>query len=82
MELEETQTTEAEDNVFLGEKNPEPGYMNARKPRITEPITQVQRDNSITSKDLPDPRFRIGVTLVLLMVLLFVSAIYYGIINP
>lgn len=78
----ETQTTETENNVPLIEKTPEPDYMNPKKPSKTEPMTRVQRDNVITKKDLPDPRFRIGVTLVILMIFLFVTAIYYGIINP
>ncbi|MBD0264622.1 MAG: hypothetical protein ICV78_18440 [Tolypothrix sp. Co-bin9] len=66
----------------MGEKTPEPDYMNPKKPSKPEPMTRVQKDSVITKKDLPDPRFRIAVTLVILIIFLFVTGIYYGIINP
>jgi cytochrome oxidase assembly protein ShyY1 len=59
-----------------------PNYMNYQKPGKSEPITQVQRDNVITSRDLPNRRVRYGLPLFILAIFLFVTAIYYGIINP
>ena len=56
--------------------------MSPKKPRKSEPITQIQRDSVITDQDIPDVKFRVGVTLVILIIFLFVAAIYYGIINP
>ena len=48
----------------------------------SEPITQVQADNVLTREQLPDPRLRITLTIVTLAILLFVAALYFGIINP
>jgi hypothetical protein len=48
----------------------------------TEPMTQVQADNVLTREQVPNVWFRSGVSLVLLVLLLFVAALYYGIINP
>ena len=81
-ETTETQTTETENNASLVKKTPEPDYMSPKKPRKSEPITQIQRDSVITDQDIPDLKFRVGVTLVILIIFLFVAAIYYGIINP
>ena len=57
-------------------------YVNRRKADESEPITQIQEDNVLTSKDLPRPRVRYGIPLALFAILLFVAALYYGIINP
>lgn len=48
----------------------------------SEPMTQVQADSVLTREQLPNVGFRIGVSLVLLVLLLFVASLYYGIINP
>lgn len=48
----------------------------------SEPMTQVQADNVLTREQLPDPRLRITLTVVTLAILLFVAALYFGIINP
>jgi cytochrome oxidase assembly protein ShyY1 len=80
MQSQESQTTETENNVPLTENEPE--YINPQKSSQSEPITQIQRDSILTNQDLPDPRLRYGLTLVILTVFLFVVAIYYGIINP
>jgi hypothetical protein len=48
----------------------------------SEPMTQVQADSVLTREQVPNVWFRIGVSLVLLVPLLCVAAIYYGIINP
>ena len=48
----------------------------------SEPITQVQADNVLTREQLPDPRLRITLTVVTLAILLFVAALYFGMINP
>ena len=47
----------------------------------TEPMTQVQADSVLTRQQLPNVWFRIGVSLLLLVLLLFFAALYYGIIN-
>ncbi len=59
-----------------------PDQINPQEPGKSEQMTQVQRDNVITSQDLPDPRVRYAFTVVILATFLFVAAIYYGIINP
>ena len=46
-----------------------------------EPVTQNQRDSVITSEDLPNPFFRFGVTLVVLLPVLLIAGIYYGILK-
>jgi len=48
----------------------------------SEPITQVQADNVLTREQLPNARFRITLSIVTLVILLFVAALYFGIINP
>lgn len=48
----------------------------------SEPITKVQADSVLTRQQLPNLAFRISVSLVLLVLLLFVAALYYGTINP
>lgn len=48
----------------------------------SEPVTQVQRESVITREDVPNPIFRLGVTLVVVVPLLLVAAIYYGVIHP
>ncbi|MFH7026619.1 MAG: hypothetical protein ACHBN1_14700 [Heteroscytonema crispum UTEX LB 1556] len=82
MESTENQTKETENNVSLVEKTTEAGYMNIKKTKKSEPITQVQRESVITNKDLPNPLFRYGFTLFIVAIVLSVIAIYYGIINP
>ncbi|MBU7583905.1 MAG: hypothetical protein KAF91_13505 [Nostoc sp. TH1S01] len=59
-----------------------PNYIHSQNNSNSEPVTQVQKDNVITRQELPDKRVRYGFTLVILSALLFVIAIYYGIINP
>ncbi len=44
-------------------------------------MTQVQADSVLTRQQLPNVWFRIGGSLVLLVLLLFFAALYYGIIN-
>ncbi|MBC1224006.1 hypothetical protein GNF10_18450 [Nostoc sp. UCD121] len=80
MKFQETQNKITENNVPLPENTP--NEMNPQEPDKSEQMTQVQRDSVITNQDLPDPRVRYGFTLVILATLLFVIAIYYGIINP
>jgi len=48
----------------------------------SEPITQVQADSVLTREQLPDVRLRITLGTIALVTLLFVAALYYGIINP
>ncbi len=79
MELQETQTKEIENQVPSSESIPD--YMNSEESREIEPITQVQRNNLINTKELPDFRLILGLTLILGS-FLFVTAIYFGIINP
>lgn len=59
-----------------------PSYMNVKKPTQKEPVAPVQRESVITREDVPNPLFRIGVTLALLIPLLLIAAIYYGVIHP
>ncbi|MBW4428581.1 MAG: hypothetical protein KME50_30180 [Nostoc desertorum CM1-VF14] len=80
MKSQETQNTAKKNNLPLAEDTP--NYIDPQEPGKSEPMTQVQKDNVITSQDLPDPRFRYGFTLVIFGAVLFVIAIYYGIINP
>ncbi|MBD0390365.1 MAG: hypothetical protein ICV54_28675 [Nostoc sp. C3-bin3] len=80
MKSQETQDTTIENNLPLAEDTP--NYIAPQEPGKSEPMTQVQKDNVITSQDLPDPRVRNGFTLIILGAILFVFAIYYGIINP
>lgn len=70
----------SQENPTIAENTPD--YMNPQKPRKSEPVTQVQIDNVITSKDLPSRRVRYGLPLFILAIFLFVTALYYGIINP
>ncbi len=79
MNSQETPTT-AENNYSDIENTPD--YMNPQKPGKSEPVTQVQADNVITNKDLPDRRVRYGLPVLIFAIFLFVAAIYYGIINP
>jgi hypothetical protein len=44
-------------------------------------MTQKQGNNLVTDKNLPSPLVRNGFILIILAIL-FVAAIYYGIINP
>jgi len=48
----------------------------------SEPMTQAQADSVLTREQLPNLGFRIGVSLVLLVLLLVVAVLYHGIINP
>lgn len=48
----------------------------------SEPMTQVQADSVITREDEPNLGFRLTLTLVTAAILLFVSALYFGLINP
>jgi hypothetical protein len=59
----------------------EPSYMNVTKSQKRKSVDPTKRD-VITPEDLPNPIFRFAVTLAVLLPLLFVVAIYYGIINP
>lgn len=59
-----------------------PENTNLQGTEKSEPITQVQRNNVITDRDLPNPLVRYGFAVVILATFLFVVAIYYGIINP
>lgn len=70
----------SQENPIKAENTPD--YMNPQPPGKSEPVTQIQKDNVITSKDLPSRRVRYGLPLLILAILLFVTAIYYGIINP
>jgi hypothetical protein len=79
MELQETQTQKTGNNVPLTENIPE--QMNPEQTKESKSIIPVQTENITTNKDLPDPRLIIGFTLIVAS-LLFVAAIYYGIINP
>ncbi|WP_168497253.1 hypothetical protein [Anabaena sp. UHCC 0204] len=47
----------------------------------TEDMTQKQGNNFITEKNPLSPLFRNGF-IVIILAILFVAAIYYGIINP
>ncbi|MBD2778452.1 hypothetical protein [Iningainema tapete] len=78
MKSQETQTTT--ENNFSSDNAPETEYWNSNT-RKDESVTQVQRDNVMLRKNLPDIRLIIGLTLVI-GAFLFVAAIYYGIINP
>ena len=80
MKSQETQNITTENNPPVAEDTP--NYINPEEPGKTEPMTQVQSDSVITNQDLPDPRVRYGFTLAIVGALLFVVAIYYGIINP
>ncbi|MFN6561287.1 MAG: hypothetical protein RMY28_016045 [Nostoc sp. ChiSLP01] len=73
MKSQETQNTKIENK---------PEHLNVQGTGKSEPITQVQKNNVLTNRDLPNPLTRYGFTLVILATLLFVVAIYYGIINP
>ncbi|WP_414572529.1 hypothetical protein [Nostoc sp. CCY 9925] len=73
MKSQETQNTKTENK---------PENLNVQGTGKSEPITQVQRNNVITNRDLPNPLVRYGFTLVILATFLFFVAIYYGIINP
>jgi hypothetical protein len=55
---------------------------NSKPKTKSEPMTQVQANSVLTREQLPNVGFRIIVSLVLLVLLLFVAALYYGIINP
>jgi hypothetical protein len=48
----------------------------------SEPITQVQADSVLTREQLPNAGFRITLSIVTLAILVFVAALYFGIINP
>jgi hypothetical protein len=80
MKSQETQNAAKENNLPLAEDTP--NYIDPQEPGKSEPMTQVQSDSVITNQDLPDPRVRYGFTLVIVGAVLFVIAIYYGIINP
>ncbi|BAY24024.1 hypothetical protein NIES2100_38170 [Calothrix sp. NIES-2100] len=80
MKSQETQNAKTENNLPPVKETPDHLYpQESMKP---EPVTQIQKENVITSQDLPDSRVRYGFTLVILASFLFVAAIYYGIINP
>ncbi len=74
------QETREKPQVVETNAQAEPAYMGAKKSQ-KEPVTQSQLDSVITSEDLPNPIFRFAVTLVVLFPLLFVAAIYYGILK-
>lgn len=48
----------------------------------SEPITQVQADSVLTREQLPNTKFRITLSIVTLAILVFIAALYFGIINP
>ncbi|KOP23077.1 hypothetical protein AMR41_28125 [Hapalosiphon sp. MRB220] len=73
MELQETQKQKAVKKII--------NDRNIEQANKSEFITQVKTNNVISNKSLPDPRLIIVSTLMLAS-LLFVAAIYYGIINP
>ncbi|RUR76551.1 hypothetical protein ACF3DV_11595 [Chlorogloeopsis fritschii PCC 9212] len=75
MDLQELQTKAAANNDFIVDKT------NPTNSKGFEPMSLVQRVNLIISKELPDLRF-LSVISVSVASLLFVAAIYYGIINP
>ncbi|MBD2432036.1 hypothetical protein CEN44_18145 [Fischerella muscicola CCMEE 5323] len=79
MELQETQTQKTGNNLPVVENIP--NYKNSEQIKESGSITQVKTENVTINKDLPDPRLIIGFTLIVAS-LLFVAAIYYGIINP
>jgi cytochrome oxidase assembly protein ShyY1 len=82
MESTENQTKETDNNVSLAKKRTELGYMNIKKRKKSQPITQVQKESVITNEDLPNPLFHYGFTFFIVAIVLSVFAIYYGIINP
>ncbi|MBD0262487.1 MAG: hypothetical protein ICV78_07085 [Tolypothrix sp. Co-bin9] len=65
--------------MSLSQKTPD--YVNSHDTSEMESTTQLKRDSLATIKKLPDPRL-IGFTIFNLAIFLFVTAIYYGIINP
>ncbi|BAY78111.1 hypothetical protein NIES25_45810 [Nostoc linckia NIES-25] len=73
MKSQETQNTKTENTS---------DNTNLQGTEKSEPITQVQKNNVITNRDLPNPLARYGFTAVILATFLFVVAIYYGIVNP
>ena len=77
MELQETQTQKTGNNLPVVENIPK----NSEQTKESGSITQVKTENVTIKKDLSDPRLIIGFTLIVAS-LLFVAAIYYGIINP
>ncbi|MCP6757319.1 MAG: hypothetical protein NHB32_00805 [Fischerella sp. CENA71] len=79
MELREIQKQKAENSNYLVKKITDD--RNIEQGNEAEFINQVKTNNVISNKSLPDPRLIIGSTLILAS-LLFVAAIYYGIINP
>ncbi|MER3492739.1 MAG: hypothetical protein C4323_10630 [Mastigocladus sp. ERB_26_2] len=79
MELQETQTQKTGNNLPVVENIP--NYKNSEQTKESGSITQVKTENVTIKKDLSDPRLIIGFTLIVAS-LLFVAAIYYGIINP
>lgn len=80
MQSKATQTEEIANNILSTENKPD--GINYEKQSQSETLTQVQKDNVITSQDLPNKPIRYGFTLLILSAFLFVIAIYYGIINP
>lgn len=65
--------------MSLSQKTPD--YVNSHDTSEIESTAQLKRDSLSTIKELPDPRL-IGFTIFSLAIFLFVTAIYYGIINP
>lgn len=47
-----------------------------------EPITQVQQDSVITREDVPNPTFRVGLTLIFSTILFIIAVVYYGTFTP
>ncbi len=79
MKLQEMQKQKAQKSIYL--HNKKTNSRNIEQANKSESITQAQTENLINHKSLPDPRLIIVSTLMLAS-LLFVAAIYYGIINP
>ncbi|BAY30045.1 hypothetical protein NIES2107_18890 [Nostoc carneum NIES-2107] len=80
MKSQDNPSIREENNYSAAENTPD--YMNSQKPGQSEPVTQIQKENVITGEDLPNRRFRYGFPLIMLAILVFVAALYYGIINP
>ncbi|MDZ8187374.1 MAG: hypothetical protein RMX96_21315 [Nostoc sp. ChiSLP02] len=80
MKSQENQNTRAKNNISVADNMSE--NINPQETTESEPVTQVQKDNVITNRDLPNPLVRYAFTGIILASLLIVIAIYYGIINP
>ena len=74
--MDNTETGKPEENVtYPHSKEKTPGNRQ-------EPVTQVQRDSIITREDVPNPVFRVGLTVLFLAILTAIAAVYYGTFTP